>query len=92
MTAMIPYHRYRVWYKLDGQRMIRSFVGVYLGPNIYGQEDFSLRPLLGTSSIPKESIEAFRITEASATQPVKVQGPPSLAENESTGYQLGPTT
>lgn len=81
---------YRVWYKLDNHRTPRAFVGMYLGVDVYGQEQFSLRPAAGTSSLPKDAIEAFRPTTAPASQPVKVQNIPSMGEDETTGYQYGP--
>jgi hypothetical protein len=44
--------RYRVTYRLDGQRYDRQFVGTYLGWNrTFERHDFNLRPAAGTGSL-----------------------------------------
>lgn len=90
MSWMVEGKRYRVWYRLNNQRTWRCFVGTFLGRNTYGDYDFNLRPAAGTSSLSPDSIEAFRPTKAEHSQPVKVQNIPSIAEDETSGYQYGP--
>jgi hypothetical protein len=49
----------------NGRIVQKEFVGQYLGPSVYGREDFSLRPIAGTSSIDLSQIVAAEEVSAS---------------------------
>lgn len=71
-----PRGRYRVRYRLEGQRADREFVGTYLGwSKYYTQHEFDLRPDAGTSQLPGEAIISCERVSSDVphSQPKKVK-------------------
>jgi hypothetical protein len=60
---LIPHRRYRVRYRLEGQRRDREMVATYLGwSKMFTQYDFDLRPDAGTMPLPPGVIiEAWEV-------------------------------
>lgn len=69
--------RYRVRFKLDGQRVPREFVGMYLGYRLDGGgvrvTEWSLRPAAGTSSIDEADLTNCWPTDEDVKLPATVR-------------------
>lgn len=62
-TALVKGERYYIRYRLQGQRKVRGFVGIYLGVNkVLDELDFSLRPAFGTSSLKETDVISSQVS------------------------------
>jgi hypothetical protein len=60
LGKLIQNTKYEVVFQLDNQRKPRTFIGTYMGDDVFGHAQFNMRPTAGTGSLRREYIIKVR--------------------------------